>query len=242
MRNKKDLQRLLNLNYLDLTNQTVCVGRFDLPKIFCEIDEYPDYLALYSQPCEYHKTPNTCVTFYDYDVKFDGRDGLYEAIYWKDEKRLEEFKNRFRGVKYFISPDYSQCGDVPAYHNINRLGRSREVAIWLSLNTEASVIPNMPCCCEEDLEFFCDGLEEVTVVAFSTKGRTDKQIDIDLLEKSVLVAIEKLPKLKAIIVYDTSVANELVDKLFAPARVKGIRVIVPDNILKQRNSRRAKHV
>ena len=242
MRDKKNLQRLLNLNYLDFTNKTVCIGEYDLPKLFCDIEEYPDYIALYSQPCEYHKTANTCVSFYDYDVKFDGQNGLYDAIYHKNEKRLDEFKTRFRGVKFFIGPDYSECGDVPVYHNLNSLGKARETSLWLALNMEASVIPNIPCCRERELEYLCDGLEDVTVVAFSTKGRTDKPKDIYLIKQSVHVVIEKLPNLKAIIVYDVSISNRMVDKLFSEARELGIKIIVPDNLLKKRNIERSKHV
>ena len=56
------------------------VGKYDMPKVYCNPAELPDYIALYSQPCEYHKTANTCVSFYDYDIKFDNDNGLYNAI------------------------------------------------------------------------------------------------------------------------------------------------------------------
>ena len=127
---KNDLEKLLNLNYLELTNKTVCRGNYDLPQIYCDPSDIPDYIALYSQPCEYHKTPLTAVSFYDYDIKFDGKNGLYNAIYYKDEKQLDIFRQRFQGIRFFISPDYTMAGDVPFYHNIYKLGMAREVAIW----------------------------------------------------------------------------------------------------------------
>ena len=65
MRFKQDLMKKLNLNILDLTNQTVTEGLLDLPVLYCDIHEYPDYIALYSQPSDYHKTMNTAVSFYD---------------------------------------------------------------------------------------------------------------------------------------------------------------------------------
>lgn len=242
MRDKKDLRKLLNLNYLDLTNKTVCAGKYDMPKVYCNPAELPDYIALYSQPCEYHKTANTCVSFYDYDIKFDNDNGLYNAIRYKKESRLNEYRRRFEGVKFFISPDYSQLGDVPYYHNIHRLGRAREVSLWLSLNVGASVIPNIPCCCDEDLEFVCDGLEDVSIVAFSTKGRTDTEQNINLLRKSILVSIDKLKNLKSILIYDVSIDDKMVNELFEPARKQNINVIVPDNLLKSRNIARSNHV
>lgn len=241
MRFRQDLKKKLNLNFLDVTNKTVCVGKYDLPKLYCDPDEYPDYLALYSQPCDYHKTKNTGVCFYNYDDSFDGRNGLYQAIYWNDTSRLNEFKKRFEGVKYFISPDYSMCGDVQNYHNIHRLGRAREVSIWLTLNTRATVIPNMPCCREEDLEFFCDGLEDVSVIAFSTKGRSDTPKNIELLKKSVIVSLDKLSNLKAVIVYGTSATEKALNNIFCPVLDKGLKLVVPDNILKSNNLRRTQN-
>jgi hypothetical protein len=242
MRDKKDLQRLLNLNFLDLTNKTICVGRYDLPKVFCNLEEYPDYIALYSQPCDYHRTNNTAVSFYDYDIRFDNDNGLYNAIYFNNEKRLEDFRRRFKGVKYFIAPDYSQCGDVQAYHNVHRLGRAREVSIWLSLNTGAIVIPNITCCQEKDLEYNCDGLEDVDTVAVSTKGRSTDSLDRSLIQKSVDNCLLKLPNLNAIIVYSTSANSKEVDELFRNAKKKGIKIIVPDNQLRSRNIARSSHV
>lgn len=242
MREKKDLQRLLNLNFLDLTNKTVCVGGYDLPKVFCNLEEYPDYIALYSQPCDYHRTNNTAVSFYDYDIRFDNYNGLYNAIYFNNEKRLEEYRWRFKGVKYFIAPDYSRCGDVQAYHNIHRLGRAREVSIWLSLNIGAIVIPNISSCQEKDYEYNCDGLEDVDTVAVSTKGRSTDSLDRLLLQRSVDNCLLKLPKLKAIIVYSTSASGKEVDELFRNAIDKGIRIIVPDNQLRLRNIARSSNV
>lgn len=238
MRFKQDLKKKLNLNFLDVTNKTICVGKYDFPKLYCDPDEYPDYLALYSQPCEYHKTEKTCVCFYNYDDSFDGRNGLYQAIYWNDIGRLNEFKHRFKGVKYFISPDYSICGDVPQYHNVHRLGRAREVSVWLTLNTGATVIPNMPCCRKTDLDYFCDGLEEVTVIAFSTKGRIDTPKNIKLLQESLIISLDKLSHLKAVIVYDASATGNNLDHVFSPVLDRGLKLIVPDNILKSNNLRR----
>lgn len=234
MRNKNNLKKLLNLNYLDLTNRTICSGKYDLPSIYCSLEVDPDYIALYSQPCDYHRTENTVVSFYDYDSKFDGINGLYNAIYYKNEKRLNEFKDRFSGVKYFISPDYTMAGDVPLYHNLYRYGQSREVALWFCLELCATIIPNIPCSSKQDLEFICDGLSDVDTVAFSTKGRNSEQ-DMKLIKESLSLVLERLPKLNKIIVYDVSRNNKAINELFAPAIDRGIRIIVPDNSLKIRN-------
>lgn len=99
----------------------------------------------------------------------------------------------------------------------------------------------MPCCREEDLEFFCDGLEDVSVIAFSTKGRSDTPKNVELLQKSVIVSLDKLKHLKAVIVYDTSTTEKNLNNVFSPVLDKGLKLVVPDNILKSNNLRRIRN-
>ena len=89
-------------------------GDYDMPIVgnFDDISVI-DYIALYSDTSEYNKTENTCVAFYQYDHVFDGIHGLYNSIIYKDEERLDKFRERFKGVKYIIAPDYSLFGDFP---------------------------------------------------------------------------------------------------------------------------------
>lgn len=107
MKKNNNLIRLLNLNYLMLTNRTVSCGGMDLPAINCNVSVLPDYIALYSQTSLYHKTEHTAVAFFQFDEDFDGKFGLYWAIYYNVEERLAYFKERFKGVKYVIIPDFS---------------------------------------------------------------------------------------------------------------------------------------
>ena len=109
---------------------------------------------------------------------------------------------------------------------------SREVALWLLLELNAIVIPNIPCSSEDDLDYTTDGIENVDIVAFSTKGRTDNSVDLNLIRMSLDAVLKNNPNLKAILVYDTSINNKLVDDLFKPAKDLGVTVIVPGNSLK----------
>ena len=127
-RRKKDLRRLLNLNYLNYTNKTHAVGDYDLPQLYCSTKIIPDYLALYNQPGDYQRTAYTCVCFYTYDNSFDGIHGLFNAIYYNDKKLLHFYKERFKNVRFFISPDYSQFGDLQNIENIIRLWKARTPA------------------------------------------------------------------------------------------------------------------
>ena len=101
MKTRKTLSKLLNYSFLNYTNKTRSCGEKDLPALYCKTEVYPDYLALYSEPSLYHKTDRTGVCFYQFDSVFDGRRGLYEAIYHDDTARLAYFKKRFEGVKFF---------------------------------------------------------------------------------------------------------------------------------------------
>ena len=113
----KDLKKLLNLNYLDLTNQTNKVGKFDFPCLKCPAVYNIDYIALYNELQGYQKTTKTAISFYQYDKVFDGKNGLWNAIKYNDKNRLKFFIERFKDCKYFISPDYSQCADIENAEN-----------------------------------------------------------------------------------------------------------------------------
>ena len=45
---KNNLKKLINLNFIDFTNQTYLLGKYDLPYVTCSDCVNPNYLALYS--------------------------------------------------------------------------------------------------------------------------------------------------------------------------------------------------
>lgn len=232
---KNNLKKLINLNFIDFTNQTYLIGKYDLPYVTCSDCVNPNYLALYSESNNYFKTENTCVCFYLYDKKFDGIKGIYNAIYYKDEKLLAKYKERFKGVKYAIAPDYSQCGDIPRFENIYRLAKSRIVANWLLLECDVLVIPNVTYANENYFDVMLDGMENTEVVAFSVKGLLREISEKELLLKAIRYTVDNLKYLKKIIVYSVSTSDEKVMSLFEYALSKGIEIIIPNNILKERN-------
>ena len=72
------------------------------------------------------------------------------------------------------------------------------------------------------------------MVAFSTKGHVRYASERALLKDAVKYAVDHLP-LKAIIVYSVCGNDETSLKLFQYAIDKGIRVVIPDNSLRERN-------
>ncbi len=234
-RTPKDLRKLLNLSYLRYTNKTHAAGIHDLPALSCNTSVLPDYIALYNHPADYHHTPLTAVAFYLYDNEFDGKDGLYNAIYYDDAKRLQFFKRRFEGVKFFISPDTSQFGDVDDIENHYRIKKTRVISIWLAMELGAVVIPHITFPTIDSIDFSLDGLDDCSVVAFSTKGYVNDPIERAILEKSVRYTVDKL-NLKAIVVYDVCARNDKAFEIFRYATDRGIEVVIPNNMLKERNA------
>ena len=234
----KELKSLLNLNYWDLTNKTHKVGKYDLPSVKCPAIYDIDYIALYKELRNYQKTPKTVISFYQFDKEFDGINGLSNAIWYNDKRRLEFFKRRFSNCRYFIAPDYSQCGDIENAENIHRIFRARVISLWLTLNLGAIVIPNITYSNKKSFEYMLDGLEECQTVAFSTKGIMKKSSEKDLLIAAIEKTVDTL-NLKSIIVYTVSIDKETVLKLFAYAINRNIEIIIPDNLLQKRNIERS---
>ena len=235
MKKNNNLISLLNLNYLTLTNRTVSCGVMDLPTINCNVSVYPDYIALYSQTSLYHKTEHTAVAFFQFDEDFDGKYGLYWAIYYNVEERLEYFKERFKGVKYVIIPDFSELGDIHKIENNYRLFKGRIIGLWFMFEIGAIVIPNITFPTEESADFALDGYEESSVAAISTKGHMDDIAENLRLRANIRLTVDKLPNLKTLIVYDVCSTNDATLDTFSYAIEKGIDIIIPDNTLKNRN-------
>lgn len=233
-REEKDLRSLLNLSYLNLTNKTYVIGEYDFPTLYCSTNVLPDYLALYNQPADYHRTKNTCVCFYAYDNTFDGLLGLYNAIYYGNKELLSYYRERFKDVKFFISPDYSQFGDLQKIENIHRLWKARIVTLWFIVEFHAVAIPNITYVSRDSFPLYFSGLEECQVVAFSTKGHMQNSIERNLLVDAIKYAVDHLP-LKSIVVYSVCSDDKSVLELFQYAILKGINVVIPDNSLRERN-------
>lgn len=235
MKKQPDIRKKLNLNYLKWTNRTYSLGEDDLPVLNCNTTVYPDFLALSGQPGLYMKTQNTGVCFYEYDDEMDGIHGLFEAIYHNDKKLLADFKKRFQGVRFFITPDYSECGDIHVIENKYRLFKARIVGLWLLHEIEAVVIPHVTYPLIKDIDYALTGLESCSVVAFSTKGYVTDATELNNLIEAVKYTTDKLP-LRAIVVYDVCGDNAIVDQVFEYPRKKGIQIVVPGNTLRERNA------
>ena len=226
-------KRLL-LHYLDYTNKTHKVGKFELPSVQCNTEVFPDYIALYSQVGDYCHTLKTAVAYFQFDNVFDGQHGLYNAIYYNNRRDLRAFKRRFKGVRFVIAPDYSECGDVDLLENLYRLKKSRVVSLWFTFELGICVVPLITFPNLDFLSFVLEGLAECSVVAFSTKGYIDNVEEREILIKAIKMTVDTL-RLKTIVVYDVCGTDENALTIFEYAIQKGVEIVIPDNILKDRN-------
>lgn len=231
MHRRKDLKKLLNLGLLDYTNMTPKIGELDMPYVHCGLPVKVDYLATYSQPSTYFMTGHTCVSFFEYDVHFDGLYGLWNAIYYGVEELQEYYKERFQGIQYFIAPDYSKCGDAPEEENRYRQFRSRIVSIWLAMKLNAVVIPLVSCANQLSIDYMLDGMDDCTTVAFSSKGPMGDPTQMAFFKAAIKATVDRLHQLNTIIVYSTSPNRQKVFDIFRYAIEAGIDVQIPDNML-----------
>ena len=138
-------------------------------------------------------------------------------------------------MKLFISPDMSQFGDLDDLENHYRIKKSRVVAIWLAMELGAVVIPHITFPTLESIDFGLDGLEDCSVVAFSTKGYVNDPIERAILEESVRYTVDRL-NLRAIVVYDVCATDDNAIDIFKYAIDRNVELIIPGNMLKERNA------
>ena len=237
-----DLRKKLNLGFLRYANLTHAIGERDLPALICNTDVLPDYIALSGYPAQFHKTPFTAVGFWEYDEDFDGYEGLFNAIYFDRKDLLAHYRERFAGVKILFTPDCSQFGDVNPIENDYRLFKARIVGIWLAVELNAVVIPFITASTVASARLALTGLENCSVVAFSTKGYVNDPVERAALKNLVRLTVDTLD-LKTIVVYDVCSTKDAVNDIFSYATEIGITVVVPANALKERNiaKRRERH-
>lgn len=201
-------------------------GKYDMPIVgnFDDITNI-DYIALYSDVSEYNKTENTCVAFYQYDHIFDGINGLYNAIIYKNERRLNYFRERFKNVKYIIAPDYSLFADFPVPLQMMNVFKSRVCCCWIVVNTKAKAIPNSRWTLPFSYEFCFDGIMKGSNIAIGLLGQIRNKENKKMFLDGFKEAVDRI-KPKCILVYGF-VTNENLYELFGYAISKGIKIVIP---------------
>ena len=222
------------LSYTKVTDKTMPDGNEDFPVLPCEIEVVPDYLCLYKNLNEYHKTKNTCVCFYEYDKDFDSINGLFNAIYYDDKNLLNKYAKRFKDVWMVIEPDYSQVRDIETIENKYRQFKARVVGLWFLTELKIPVIPNINYAGRCSFSYMLDGIKEAKTLAISLKGIMNKTVEENLLKEVIKFVIDNT-KVKQFIVYSCGLNDEKIDEYFEYAKYKKIKYFVTDNLLRLRN-------
>lgn len=224
----------LNLSFLKFTNQGHYYGQLDMPEATCMLECCPiDYLCLYGEkPDAKYWFPALC--FYQYDPIFDGKNGIFNAIYYDDKKLLAKYKEKLAPYHYIISPDYSVCGDIPQIENLYRIFKSKVVASYLVNELNKIVVPNISFVDEITKEAALSGIEKGSTVALSTKGLLKQKEQQELLDYIVDEIIKEIHP-NIIILYNVSVKSKKLDEVVAKFEQAGTKVIMPPNKLLIRN-------
>ena len=215
-----------------LTNKTTKNNPYELPDIACFANVVPDFIALVSEPSLYNLTNKTSVAWFKDDSIFDTIDGIYNSIIYKDIQLLKYYKDRFKDVKIFISPDYSLYGDFDKITILNNLRKQIVVSLWLIFELDAIVIPLMTYSNEESLNRCFEQIMRSSIVVISLKGVMNEH------EKSLFIkALKKLIDTrhpKSLIVYSVS-KDEHTKEMLDYAYKNNVEVYIIDNTLLRRN-------
>lgn len=232
----------LNINNLVLHNLTTYCGQYQLLKVESPQSRiYVSYLANYSDRNDYNKAPNTAISFYENDIEFDGKNGIYNIIKSGNEKQIENFLKRFENNYLFIAPDYTIIGDYSLANNLSNINKSREVLIWLSLMGKV-VIPNVSYTTESSFDYVLDGLEDCRIIALNLLRCINRKDEKELFKKFLVKVRERLPMLMEIIVYTTSTNDKEIRKLFEIFDDDDVHIVIPDNKLRNRNKVKNKKI
>lgn len=237
---KRNLKSNLNMYVADILNRTVCEGPYELPNITCRVNNLRlDYLTLYGHPKDYLHPMDVGVCFYQYDNVIDGINGLYESIVHHNERRLEYFRKRFEDIKVMIEPDYTLCGDAPFIENLTRIYKARIVLLFMVLEWDKIVIPNISFVDDRTKEACFCGINKGSVVAISAKGCLADKAQMKLFEQIIDTTIDRVNP-SIVVLYTVTKDSKFLKRMVERLEQSGSVVIIPDNMLLRRNSKKRK--
>lgn len=185
---KKDIKDTFGAYLLDGASFD---GYYDIPKIFVSLDKKPEELVAYSQLTSQKANSEFICHFYEFDFRFDGRDGVWNALVQGTNFKRGFSISKFEGLLGVISPDYSLYMDMPRCMQIWNVYRSRTVCYYLN-RYGILCIPNVRWTDEESYSFAFDGLAEGCAVSVGTLGCSKDPYDKQLFINGFKVMIERI--------------------------------------------------
>ena len=182
-----------------LKNANFNTGFYQVPEIEDVKIEKPDGLVLWSNRHRCKDKSNHGLIFYEYDCKFDGKNGIYNILKYGNNSDVQQLIDEFKEFDFVVCPDYSVYGNFPNYKQINALARSREVGYILS-TYGIKVIVNFRATYEWTYELALSGICYNGIVSIGTLGCLRDNESRSLLRNSVQELVKNI-KPRIIIVY-----------------------------------------
>ena len=200
-----------------LKNANFNTGFYQIPEIDdVEIDK-PEGLVLWSNRHKCNDKSHHGLIFYEYDCKFDDRDGVYNILKYGSDEEIQRLIDELKEFAFVVCPDYSVYGNFPNYKQIDAMSRSREVGYILS-TYDIKVVVNYRATYEWTYELALTGICFNGIVSIGTLGCLRDNESRTLLRDSVQALVEYV-KPRIIIVYGYAP-----DDIFKIARDVGIEI------------------
>ncbi len=182
-----------------LKNANFNTGFYQIPEIDdIEIDR-PVGLVLWSNRHKCKNKKNHGLIFFEYDCKFDGKDGIYNILKYGSDDEIQQLINEIKDFAFVVCPDYSVYGNFPNYKQIDAMARSREVGYILS-TYDVKVIVNFRATYDWTYELALTGICYNAIVAVGTLGCL-RDNESRLLLKNSIQALVEYVKPRVVIVY-----------------------------------------
>ena len=192
-------------------------GFYQIPEINDVQIEKPEGLILWSNRHKCKNRENYGLIFYEYDCKFDGKDGIYNLLKYGSEEDIDELISELEQFAFVVCPDYSVYGNFPNYKQIEALSKSREVGYILS-TYGIKVVVNYRATYEWTYELALTGICYNGIISVGTLGCLKDKESKSLLKDSI-EAIVNYIKPRTIIVYGYAPNN-----IFAIAKDNGAEI------------------
>ena len=197
-----------------LKNANFNTGFYQVPEIdYVEIEK-PVGLVLWSNRHRCKDKSHHGLIFYEYDCKFDGKDGIYNILKYGTDDETQHLIDELKEFAFVVCPDYSVYGNFPNYKQIDAMSRSREVGYILS-TYGIKVIVNYRATYEWSYELALTGICYRGIVSIGTLGCLRDNESRKLLKDSV-EALAKFVQPRVIIVYGSAP-----DDIFMAAKDNG---------------------
>lgn len=182
-----------------LKNANFNTGFYQIPEINNVDIDKPLGLVLWSNRHKCLDKKGHGLIFYEFDCKFDGRDGIYNILKYGTEEEVQQLIEELKEFAFVVCPDYSVYGNFPNYKQIDSMSRSREVGYILS-TYGIKVIVNFRATYEWTYELALTGICYNGIVSIGTLGCLRDKESRTLLKNSVQALVEYI-KPRIIIVY-----------------------------------------